>query len=74
VNPFDTWYSTNIAPTIPKDAPVIVKKLSREMMAACWNAALDAADKWLDDPTARIDGSAFIDANGIEFGELRARG
>lgn len=39
---FDAWYSAKIAPTIPVDAPEIVKKLSREMMAACWNAALEA--------------------------------
>ena len=42
MTPFDTWYSEKIAPTIPTDAPEIVKKISREMMAGCWNAALDA--------------------------------
>lgn len=45
MTPFDTWYSTHIAPTIPTDAPAIVQKLSREMMAACWNAALDAVGR-----------------------------
>jgi hypothetical protein len=43
--PFDDWYSRHIAPTLPRDAPPKVLKLSREMMAACWNGAIDEAVK-----------------------------
>ncbi len=43
MTPFDSWYSTHIAPPLPTDAPPEVLKLARESMAACWNAALDAA-------------------------------
>jgi hypothetical protein len=49
MTPFDTWYSTNIAPTLPTDAPPAVLKLSREMMAACWNAALTAIQQGAGD-------------------------
>jgi hypothetical protein len=45
MSPFDTWYNANIAPMLPTDCPPLVRKASRESMAACWNAALDAADK-----------------------------
>jgi hypothetical protein len=70
---FDQWYTANVAPKLPTDAPPAIRAAARESMAACWNAALDAVNQWLDDPSARIDGSAFIDANGIDFSELRAR-
>jgi hypothetical protein len=53
MTPFDTWYSTHIAPTIPNDAPTIVKKLSQELMVACWNAALDAVNKNYEDQVAK---------------------
>jgi hypothetical protein len=40
---FDEWYSANIAPTLPTDAPPALLKAARESMAACWNAAVDAS-------------------------------
>lgn len=46
---FDAWYSANIAPQIeqslkplPKAVHEQIRKSSRDAMAACWNAALDA--------------------------------
>jgi hypothetical protein len=43
VTPFDTWYTANVAPTLPNDAPEIVLKAARDMMAWCWNAAHELA-------------------------------
>jgi hypothetical protein len=40
MTPFDTWYAANVAPTLPTDTPAEIRKLARESMAACWNAAL----------------------------------
>ena len=47
---FDAWYSANIAPQIeqslkplPKAVHEQIRKSSRDAMAACWNAAIDAA-------------------------------
>jgi len=47
VTPFDTWYSSVIAPnleqTLTRVPPIQAKALresSRAAMAACWNAAL----------------------------------
>jgi len=42
MTPFDRWYSANIAPTLPVDAPPEVLTLSRNMAASIWNAALEA--------------------------------
>jgi hypothetical protein len=45
VTPFDTWYSSVIAPmfeeilkSYPASAREQMRKASRESMAACWNA------------------------------------
>ena len=54
MTPFDTWYSANIAPMleqtlvrIPPKAREPMRQASRESMAACWNAAVDATDEAL---------------------------
>jgi hypothetical protein len=49
VTPFDTWYTAKVAPTLPNDAPKIVLETAREMMASCWNAALDAGAEAIKD-------------------------
>lgn len=48
-SPFDTWYSTNVAPILEEQIKLLpeptrepIRKGSREQMAACWNAALRA--------------------------------
>jgi hypothetical protein len=43
MTPFDSWYSREVAPKLPNDCPPPIAQASREAMAACWNAALDAA-------------------------------
>ncbi len=49
---FSDWYAATIAPQIeqslkplPKAVHEQIRKSSREAMAACWNAALEAASK-----------------------------
>lgn len=42
---FQEWYAANIEPTLPTDVPEPIRQNARESMAACWNAALDAATK-----------------------------
>jgi hypothetical protein len=76
---FSDWYNATIVPQLEetlKSMPVVAREAlrtaSRRTMAACWNAALDAADEWLDKPETRVDRSAYVDANGIDFEELRA--
>ena len=44
---FDRWFSQHIAPTLPTDIPPEVLKVSREMMAACWNAAVYAVNEYV---------------------------
>lgn len=49
---FDSWYNTNVLPTLPThgltpEQRELVAGAARSAMAACWNAALDAADKEL---------------------------
>jgi hypothetical protein len=38
---FDAWYAANVEKNLPADFPPQAKKLSREAMAACWNASLE---------------------------------
>ena len=68
MTPFDRWYSANIAPTLPTDAPPEVLKLSRAMAASIWNAALRAAEEVCD---CKL-GTDYRNACG--FDELFARG
>jgi hypothetical protein len=42
MTPFEWWYSTNIAATLPKDFPPQLAAQAKKSLAACWNAALDA--------------------------------
>ena len=48
---FSDWYASNVAPQVEEqlksvraDARPMIRKASRDAMAACWNAALDAAN------------------------------
>jgi hypothetical protein len=41
---FAAWYSAHVEPTLPATLPDLARKAARDAMAACWNAALQAAD------------------------------
>jgi hypothetical protein len=50
MTPFDSWFSSTVLPqleqtlkAVPVPAREPMRKAAREQMAACWNAALDAA-------------------------------
>jgi hypothetical protein len=45
MTPFESWYSREVAPKLPNDLPPQIRQASKEAMAACWNAALDAAQE-----------------------------
>lgn len=56
MTPFDTWYSTNVAPILEEQIKLLpeptrepIRKGSREQMAACWNAAIDAVEEYCDE-------------------------
>lgn len=47
---FQDWYASNVAPqveeqlkSVPADARPLIRKASRDAMAACWNAATEEA-------------------------------
>jgi hypothetical protein len=42
MTPFESWYATNIAATLPKDFPPQLAEQAKASMKACWNAAIDA--------------------------------
>ena len=44
MTPFDTWYSANIAATLPRDFPPSLEAQARKQLSACWNAALQEAE------------------------------
>jgi hypothetical protein len=62
VTPFESWYSSTIAPQLtdtvkhlPPQAAAALAKASKESMAACWNAALDAARQSGGEITVTVD-------------------
>ena len=62
---FADWYAANIAPTIPHDVPAPVRQAARESMAACWNAAIDEAARWLSAPS-QLSEEARLMANALQ--------
>ncbi len=68
---FADWYASNVAPQVeaqlkgtalPPDARTLIRKASRDAMAACWNAAIDAALKT----------DAIINASSAQVEEVEA--
>ena len=63
---FSDWYAANVAPQVEEqlksvraDARPMIRKASRDAMAACWNAAMDAASAEIDrNHVERIHGTA----------------
>ena len=50
---FNSWYSANVESKLPADVPESVRKIAKQQMAECWNAAVDAAiKKFLETPVA----------------------
>jgi hypothetical protein len=50
VTAFESWYATNIAPTLPADIPPQFVNAAKESLAACWNAAVEECRRWLSAP------------------------
>jgi hypothetical protein len=40
VNPFESWYATNIEANLPSDVPPQVREVAKEQAAQIWNAAI----------------------------------
>jgi hypothetical protein len=77
VTPFDSWYSSVIAPQLEKaleKLPVQVherlRREGRESMAACWNAALSAGISTCK-PSANFNESLAVDNVRMNLAALR---
>ena len=79
---FSEWYDSIIVPqlnetlkNVPVQAREALRTASRQTMAACWNAAIDAADEALhsDNPTVmRADRMRLLKVLPIKFeGEMQ---
>jgi hypothetical protein len=71
---FPDWYAANVANTFPPGMPDIAKQAARQAMAACWNAAIDEAARWIAAPAKSTEHTQLM-ANALKVtpinGEMR---